>query len=67
MDEGIGSEEREHKNAEVHNLSISDVQFPLPGAGWQAEGPFHKTEAESDPGAEWQGRRWGLAVMRLQT
>lgn len=52
VDEDTGLEERECRRAEASKLINSDVRFPLPGAGWQVEGPFCKTEAEADPGAE---------------
>lgn len=54
VDEDTGSEEAQRR-AEAPKLVNSDVRFPLPGAGWRVEGPFRKTEAEADPGAEWQG------------
>lgn len=56
VDEDTWFEEREHGRAEAPKLINSDVRFPLLGAGWQVEGPFCKTEAEADPGAERQGR-----------
>lgn len=55
VDEDTASEEGEHRRAEAPKLINSDVRFPLPGAGWQVEGPFRQTEAEADPGAEWRG------------